>query len=95
LAAVIKDRYAKLQRLAKQISLFEQGIIPQARQAAAASLSSYQVGAIPYSQLYQSQIAVYGAEMQLQEYLKDFEENWAELEWLVGVELPRPPGGKK
>jgi hypothetical protein len=26
---------------------------------------------------------------------KDFEENWAELEWLVGQEYPRPPGGKK
>ena len=95
LAAAIKDRHAKLQRLAKQISLFDQGIIPQARQAAAASLSAYQVGTLPYNQLYQSEIAVYSAEMQLQEYLKDFEENWAELEWLVGAELPRPAGGKK
>ncbi len=95
LAAMIKDRHAKLQRLAKQISLFDQGIIPQARQAAAASLSSYQVGTLNFNQLYQSQIAVYNAEMQLQEYLKDFEENWAELEWLVGAELPRPAGGKK
>jgi len=95
LAAAIKDRHAKLQRLAKQIALFDQGIIPQARQAASASLAAYQVGTLPYSQLYQSQIAVYGTEMQLQEYLKDFEENWAELEWLVGAELSRPPGGKK
>ncbi len=95
LAAAIKDRHAKLQRLAKQITLFDQGIIPQARQAAAASLSSYQVGTLPFNQLFQNQIAVYNAEMQLQEYLKDFEENWAELEWLVGVELPRPAGGKK
>ena len=95
LAAAIKDRHAKLQRLAKQIALFDQGIIPQARQAAAATLASYQVGALPYNQLYQSQIAVYTAEMQLQEYLKDFEENWAELEWLVGAELPRLAGGKK
>ena len=95
LAAAIKDRHAKLQRLAKQISLFDQGIIPQARQAAGASLSSYQVGTLPFNQLYQSQIAVYTAEMQLQEYLKDFEENWAELEWLVGSELPRSTGGRK
>jgi hypothetical protein len=52
------------------------------------------VGALPFNQLYQNQIAVYSAEMQLEEYLKDFEENWAELEWLVGQELPRPAGGK-
>ena len=94
LAAAIKDRHAKLQRLAKQISLFDQGIIPQARQAVGAALASYRVGALPFNQLYQNQIAVYNAEMQLEEYLKDFEENWAELEWLVGAELPRPAGGK-
>lgn len=95
LAAMIRDRHAKLQRLSQQITLMDQGIIPQARQAATASLSSYQVGALDFAQLYQSQISVYSAEMQLQEYLKDFEENWAELEWLVGQELPRKPGGKK
>ncbi len=95
LAAMIKDRHAKLQRLAKQITLFDQGIIPQARQAAAASLSAYRVGTLTFNQLYQSQIAVYSAEMQLQEYLKDVEENWADLEWLVGTEFPRPAGGRK
>jgi outer membrane protein TolC len=95
LAAAIKDRDAKLQRLGKQIALFDQGIIPQARQAAAASLTAYQVGALSFNQLYQSEIAVYNAEMQLQEYLNDFEDNWAELEWLVGAELPRTAGGKK
>jgi len=95
LAALIRDRHAKLQRLANQIVLLDQGIIPQARQAAAATLASYQVGALSFAQLYQSQITVYNTEMQLQEYLKDFEENWAELEWLVGAELPRTPGGKK
>jgi outer membrane protein TolC len=95
LSSMIKDRYAKLQRLAKQISLYAQGIVPQARQAASAALASYQVGALDFSQVYQNQIAIYSAEMQLQEYMKDFEENWAELEWLVGQELPRPAGGKK
>ena len=27
--------------------------------------------------------------MKLQDYLKEFEGTWAELEWLVGQELPR------
>jgi cobalt-zinc-cadmium efflux system outer membrane protein len=95
LAAAIKDRHAKLQRLDQQVTLYNQGIIPQARQAAAASLASYAVGTLDFSRLYQNQIAAFNAELALQEYLKDFEENWAELEWLVGAELPRPPGGKK
>lgn len=94
LAAAIKDRHAKLMRLAQQITLYNQGIVPQARQAAEASLASYQVGSLGFPQLYQNQINAYNAELALQEYLKDFEENWAELEWLVGAELPRPPGGK-
>jgi outer membrane protein, heavy metal efflux system len=94
LAAAIKDRFDKLQRLSKQVTLFDQGIIPQARQAAGAALASYQVGTVPFSQMYQNEIAVYTSEMQLQEYLKEYEENWAELEWLVGQELPRYAGGK-
>jgi cobalt-zinc-cadmium efflux system outer membrane protein len=94
-AAAVKDRYVKLQRLDQQITLYEQGIIPQARQAAAASLADYSVGTLDFSRLYQNQIAAYNAELALQEYLKDFEEIWGELEWLVGAELPRPPGGKK
>ncbi len=95
LAAAIKDRYAKLQRLNQQITLYEKGIIPQAQQAASASLADYSVGRLDFARLYQNQIAAFNAELTLQEYLKDFEENWAELEWLVGAELPRPPGGKK
>jgi outer membrane protein, heavy metal efflux system len=94
-AAAIKDRQAKLMRLSQQITLYDQGIVPQARQAVEASLASYQVGSLGFDRLYQGQIAAYNAELTMQEYLKDFEENWAELEWLVGVELPRRPGGTK
>lgn len=95
LNAAIKDRFVKLQRLEQQIKLFDKGVIPQAQQAVAAALSAYQVGALEFTRLYQSQIAAYDAEMKLQEYLKDAEENWVELEWLVGQELPRNFGSKK
>ncbi|MFZ5453344.1 MAG: TolC family protein [Thermodesulfobacteriota bacterium] len=94
-AAAIKDRYAKLERLSHQITLYEKGIIPQARQAAATSLADYSVGRLDFARLYQNQIAAFNAELTLQEYLKEYEENWAALEWLVGQELPRRPGGKK
>ncbi len=95
IAAAIRDRMAKLQRLNQQIQLYQQGIIPQARQAAEASLAAYQVGNIEFARLYQDHIAVYNAELRLQDYLRESENNWAELEWLVGQELPRRPGGKK
>jgi outer membrane protein TolC len=93
LNGMVKDRFAKLQRLSQQVNLYEQGILPQARQAAQTSLPAYQTGTLGFAQLYQTQIAVFNTELMLQEYLKDFEENWAELEFIVGQELPRPPGG--
>ena len=39
-------------------------------------------------------IALYNSELKWQTYLKDFEGTWAELELLVGQELPRPGGYK-
>ena len=95
LGAAIKDRFVKLQRLDQQITLYDRGIIPQAQQAASASLADYSVGLLDFARMYQNQIAAFNAELALQEFLKDFEENWAELEWLVGAELPRSAGGTK
>jgi cobalt-zinc-cadmium efflux system outer membrane protein len=89
IAAAIKDRFATLQRLSQQIQLYGQGIIPQARQAAEASLAAYRTGTLDFARLTQNYLAMYSAELKYQEYLKDFEGTWAELEWLVGQELPR------
>ncbi|MCL6621898.1 MAG: TolC family protein [Syntrophobacterales bacterium] len=94
LSAAVQDRVAKLERLSRQIQLYEKGLLPQARQAAEAALPAYQTGMVSFAQLYQSQIAAYNAELMLQEYLKDFEETWAELEFLAGQELPRRSGGR-
>lgn len=94
LSAAVKDRTDKLERLNQQIRLYSQGIMPQAQQAANASLAAYQVGSLEFARLVQNQIAIYEAELKFQEYLKEFEENWADLEILVGQELPRQPGGK-
>jgi outer membrane protein, heavy metal efflux system len=88
-AADIKDRFATLQRLSQQIQLYDRGIIPQARQAAEASLAAYQVGTLDFARLTQNYIALYNSELKWQEYLQEFEGTWAELEWLVGQELPR------
>jgi outer membrane protein, heavy metal efflux system len=94
LSAAVKDRVNKLERLNQQIQLYVTGITPQAEQASAASLTAYQVGSLEFARLIQNQIAVYQTELKLQEYLKEFEQYWADLEILVGQELPRQPGGK-
>jgi len=87
--AAIKDRYVILQRLSQQIHLYGRGIVPQAHQAAEAALAAYQTGTLDFARLTQNYIALYNAELKYQDYLKDFEGTWAELEWLVGQELPR------
>ncbi len=92
LNSAIKDRYVILQRLDEQIKLYGQGIIPQARQAAETSLAAYQAGTLDFTTLSRNFIALYNAELMLQEYLRDFEATWAELEWLVGQSLPRVGG---
>jgi len=94
LAAAVKDRTDRLARLAQQIRLYEQGIIPQAQQAALAALAAYQVGSLDFARLAQTTIVSYEAELKYLEYLKEFEENWAALEILVGQEVPRQWGGK-
>jgi outer membrane protein TolC len=91
-AAAIKDRYVTLERLSQQIKLYGQGIVPQAHQASEASLAAYRSGTLDFASLTQNFIALYGAELKWQEYLKDFESTWAELEWLVGQELSRVGG---
>ena len=78
-----------MQRLSQQIQLYGQGIVPQAHQASDASLAAYRSGTTDFARLTQNYIALYEAELKLQEYLKEFEGTWAELEWLVGQELPR------
>jgi cobalt-zinc-cadmium efflux system outer membrane protein len=88
-AAAIKDRYVTLQRLSRQIQLYDQGIIPQAQQAAEASLAAYRTGTLDFARLAQNYLALYSAELKYQEYLKEFEGTWAELEWLVGQDIPR------
>lgn len=93
-AAAIQDLYAKLWRLSQQVELYQGGIVPRARQAAEASLAAYQVGTLDFARLYQDQIAAYNAELQCQKYLQEFEIGWAEMEWQVGQELPRRPGGQ-
>uniref|UniRef100_A0A7C3Z407 TolC family protein n=1 Tax=Desulfobacca acetoxidans TaxID=60893 RepID=A0A7C3Z407_9BACT len=94
IAAAVKDRFATLQRVSEQVQLYSQGIIPQADQAAQASLAAYQTGTLDFARLTQNFIALYRAELKFQEYLKDFEGAWAELEWLVGQELPRAGAAK-
>ena len=89
LRSAIKDRFEILQRLAQQIKLYSQGILPQARQAATASLAAYQAGTLDFARLTQNFIALYNSELKWQGYLKDFEGTWADLELLVGQELPR------
>ena len=92
LRAAVTDRFQKLSRLHQQIQLYQTGLVPQAQQAARAAQAAYQVGGLEFARLIQTQLAAYDTELKLQEYLKEFEETWADLEFLVGSDLPRLKG---
>jgi cobalt-zinc-cadmium efflux system outer membrane protein len=94
LAGTVRDQTNRLARLVQQIRLYQQGILPQAQQAAQAALAAYQVGNLDFARLVQTTLLGYEAELQYQEYLKEYEETWAALEILVGQEVPRQSGGK-
>lgn len=94
LAGAVRDQTNRLARLVQQIRLYQQGILPQAQQAAQAALAAYQVGNLDFARLVQTTLLGYEAELQYQEYLKEYEETWAALEILVGQEVPRQSGGK-
>ena len=88
-AAAIKDRFVTLQRLIPANPALWPGHRPPGP-SGVRGLSGRLPDRHPdFARLTQNYIALYDAELKLQEYLKEFEGTWAELEWLVGQELPR------
>ncbi len=94
LSGAVRDQTNRLARLVQQLRLYQQGIIPQAQQAAQTALAAYQVGNLDFARLVQTTLLGYEAELKYQEYLREYEETWAALEILVGQEVPRQSGGK-
>ena len=74
------------QRAKQQFSLFETGIIPQAKQTVSSMLAGYQVNEVDFLNLVRSQITLFNYELQYWRALSEANQALARLEAAVGKE---------
>ncbi len=85
--AEISAALADYRRARKQVVLFDQGIIPQARQTVASMLAGYQVGKVDFLNLVRSQITLYDYEIKYWKTLAEARQSLADLKAAVGGDV--------
>jgi outer membrane protein TolC len=85
-----KDQYFKIRSSERLLDLYRSGILPQASLALESAVASYEVGAVDFLTLLNSQATVLTYEMQYYEELAKHEQALARLEPLVARELTKP-----
>jgi outer membrane protein TolC len=78
---------AMVQRLERQIELYQTGILPQARLQAQSTMSSYAVSKVDFNGLLESHIRLHRFELDYHQALTDYEKSLAALEASVGQPL--------
>ena len=84
----IVDLLAQLERREKLVTLYRTGIIPQAEQALEAAVISYRVGKVDFLNVLDSRITLFNYEREYYDSLADYQMKLAQLEALVGKQLP-------
>ena len=85
---------AMVQRLERQIELYQTGILPQARLQAQSTMSSYAVNKVDFNGLLESHIRLHRFELDYHQALTDYEKSLAALEASVGQPLRPQEVGK-
>ena len=83
----IEDGAAQLQKDQELVDLYRSGMLPQAEQTYAASLSAYQVGRVDALNLLDSLLSLYRYQVEYQRVLADHERDVARLETATGISL--------
>jgi cobalt-zinc-cadmium efflux system outer membrane protein len=78
---------AMVQRLERQIELYQTGILPQAWLQAQSTMSSYAVNKVDFNGLLESHIRRHRFELDYHQALTDYEKSLAALEASVGQPL--------
>jgi len=78
---------ADLRRAGDQLTLLDEGVLPQARTGLDASVASYQVGGVDFLTLLDAQVTLYRHELEYHRLLADFATTLAALERAVGMEI--------
>lgn len=85
----IADLLAQLERRRKLADLYRTGIIPQAEQTLESTVISYRVGKADILMLLDSRVTLFNYEREYYDSLADYQMKMAQLEALVGQDLPR------
>ncbi len=83
----IRDITADIAALKASLSLFDTGLLPQAKESVASSLSAYQVGKVEFASVLLGQIALYQQEIEREKTAQALSIRAAQLELVVGKEL--------
>ncbi|MGB3398907.1 MAG: TolC family protein [Candidatus Deferrimicrobiaceae bacterium] len=83
----IRTVTAEIARVRSSLSLFDSGLLPQARESVNSSLSAYQVGQVEFASVLLGQIALYQQEIEREKTADALGIAVAELELVLGKEL--------
>ena len=84
----VEDLLAQLDRRKKLVELYKTGIIPQAAQSLESAVIGYRVGKVDFMTLLDNRVTLFNYEREYQDSLAEYQMNRAQLEALVGGELP-------
>lgn len=85
----IASLVAELRRARDQLTLLNDGILPQARTSLSSATASYRVGGVDFLTLLDAQVTLFRQELDYHRLLADFATNLAALERAVGTEVLR------
>ncbi len=78
-----------LRRARDQLTLLDEGILPQARTGLSSATAAYRVGGVDFLTLLDAQVTLFRHELDYHRLLADFATNLAALERAVGTEVLR------
>lgn len=81
---MIIDMASMVQRVERQLELYQTGIIPQVSLQVSSAMSSYRVNKVDFMTLLDSQMTLYRYELEYHQALTEYEKNVANLEWIIG-----------
>jgi len=83
----IREITADIGALRESLSLFDTGLLPQARESVNASLAAYQVGQVEFTSVLMGQMSLYQQEIDREKTAEGLRIRTAELELVLGKEL--------
>lgn len=83
----VKDTTVKIQAAIRTLSIYRDGLLPQAEQSFQAAVAAYQTGGVNFMTLLDAQRTIRDVRMGYYKALVDYEQSRADLERAVGKEL--------